>query len=189
MAPERRIERLALALVGEPPSPLHRRIAIRMSEIVPIPCGLRAEPLPVATVLLEGRDQVDADLLLASVESQADEPGEALCGLVGKDIGHVLFTYFFGRARRDGNAMVVSLARLAPGFYGQPDDEELLVRRATREILHEFGHVAGLHHCDVPGCIMHFAATVEGIDGRGDGFCRSCGESFHARLAATHRSA
>jgi archaemetzincin len=163
---------ILVGTIGAPPSPFTARLVRRLSRELPLPCGLRGE-LPVQTVMLEGRAQADADALLRGVEALA-EPPAVLVGLTETDIGHPIFTHFFGRARRDGFGIVVSLARLAPEFYGLPADETVLLRRATLEIVHEFGHCAGLLHCEDHGCIMRFAPTVEAIDNRGTWFCRSC---------------
>lgn len=187
MVRERAIERIVIGPIGSPPR--IREIAREMSRILPIPCSVLADPLPVSVAILEGRNQLDADRLLSEVERLADEPRIALCGVAGQDLGHPLFTHFFGRARRDGRAMVISLARLSPAFYGLPEDDTLMVRRACLEIIHELGHLAGLLHCDRYRCIMHFAPTVEAIDTRGDWFCPDCVDAFRASLPAAHRPA
>jgi archaemetzincin len=95
-------------------------------------------------------------------------------------MGSPIFTHFFGRSRRGGHALVVSLARLTPAFYGLPADRALTLRRATFEIVHELGHVAGLGHCADPRCLMHFAPTVDGIDNRGTTFCGDCAAALSA---------
>ncbi|MHC4940095.1 MAG: hypothetical protein ACYTHK_14090 [Planctomycetota bacterium] len=187
MEHEQPIERLTIGTIGPPPTPLVRAVVRHMSEVLPIPCGLHAEPLEVEPVRLAGRDQLDADRMLAQVETIATVTNEALCGLTPADIGHPLFTHFFGRARHHGRGMVVSLARLAPEFYGLPADDDIWVRRAGLEILHELGHLIGLLHCDDFGCIMHFAPTVEAIDTRGNWFCSDCIDQFRARLICYSR--
>ncbi len=137
---------------------------------------------PLATV--PERNQVDADRLLARLEKQARQRGSApLVGVIGRDIGLPLFTFVFGRARVGGGAALVSTARLRPEHYGLPADAALASRRAVGEILHELGHLAGRVHCDEPGCVMRFAASVEAADLRGDRFCRSCAQGLPPGLA------
>ena len=133
--------------------------------------------------MLEGRRQADADAMLARLESLATHEDEVLVGLVAVDIGHPIFTFFFGRARHEGRAALVSLARLTPTFYGLPEDRELTVSRAAWETLHELGHVAGLVHCDDYGCLMHFSRSVEAIDVRGKEFCENCRDQLAGELA------
>ncbi len=151
-----------------------RTLAARLSRRVGAPCRVaEAGAGPVA--LLPGRDQTDADALLAWLESQPVRDAVVL-GVTAQDLAIPIFTFVFGRARSGGQAAVVSLARLDPAFYGLPADEELLVRRGVRELLHELGHLARLPHCDHPECLMRFAGSVEKADLRGAEFCDSCAE-------------
>jgi archaemetzincin len=131
--------------------------------------------------MLAGREQADADRLLKEVEGLAAD-GEVIVALTHLDIGHPIFTHFFGRARHHGSGALVSTARLMPEFYGMPEDHETTRLRATLEIVHELGHVAGLPHCDDNGCLMHFAPTVEAIDNRGQEFCRACAAAVEHEL-------
>ena len=169
-----RIESLVVGGLGAPPRPLLRRIVRRLSRAVAVPCRLSGEPFVDRLPMLAGREQGDADALLALLEARPALPGEVLLGVTSLDIGHPIFTHFFGRARRHGSAAVVSLARLTPRFYGLAEESELLVARATLELIHELGHLAGLPHCEDHRCIMRFCATVEAIDTRGSSFCAAC---------------
>lgn len=166
---------LDFVTVGPFPAALAQDLVARTSRWLPVPCRLLRGPGPAAP-RLEGRDQTDADRLLAALEASAAEGpvGRFLMGLTAHDLGNPLFTFFFGRARLSGRAGLVSVARLTPTFYGLPDDPEVTARRAVIEILHEFGHVAGLTHCDDFGCLMHLTTDVEGLDGRGGTYCEGC---------------
>jgi archaemetzincin len=145
-----------------------------VSRRVSVPCRLESvlsfEDLP----LIEGRQQVDADAVLHILEARPRAAGRVVVGLTGLDIGTRIFRFVFGRARRSGDAAVVSLARLDPAFYGMPPDPRLTMHRLATEILHELGHVAGLGHCNDFSCRMHFVANVESLDLRGNGLCRRC---------------
>jgi archaemetzincin len=130
--------------------------------------------LPLAEIrTLPGREQADADDLLARLEARARD-GVTLVGVTAVDVAIPIFSFVFGRARQDGRACLVSLARLDPAFYGLSSDAALLLERAVVEILHELGHVAGLGHCHDYACLMHFAASVESIDARGSAVCALC---------------
>jgi archaemetzincin len=163
--------------------PLVEDIVVHVSRRLRVPCHLDPSPWANDPVRLSGREQVDADLLLAALGG-TPVPGTVQVGITGLDIGLPIFTFVFGRALRGGNAAVVSLARLAPEHYGFPSDPELTVRRAVVEIVHELGHVAGLGHCDDFGCIMHFAPNVESIDVRGLDFCPTCAALLPRDLTA-----
>jgi predicted Zn-dependent protease len=152
-------------------------VVAHVSRRLVVPCRLDSTPWKHAPVPLAGREQVDADRLLAELESSS-APGTVVVGLTGLDMGVSIFTFVFGRATRGGQAAVVSLARLTPEHYGLPPDPGVLVRRTVTEIVHELGHVAGLGHCQDFGCIMHFAPNVETIDLRGAGFCPECASSL-----------
>ena len=162
-----------LPLGAFPPGDAEDLIARVSREVAP-PCELLAPARGIEFHLLPGREQVDADALLEQVEQRAIKDDVALVALTAEDIGSALFTFFFGRARLFGRAALVSTARLQPEFYGLPADPELAARRAVREIVHELGHVAGVHHCRDYRCVMHFCTDVTGIDASSHAFCPRC---------------
>jgi archaemetzincin len=173
---------IAISPLGALPTPVLDGVLAELSRHAEIPCrkapplgGPEPDPVP-------GRDQADADRLLARLEAAAAED-VPLVGLTPRDLGLPLFTFVFGRARLGGRAAVVSLARLEPGRYGLPPDPRLVERRAVAEILHELGHVAGLRHCAEPRCLMRFAASVEAVDLRGLSFCPACAAALPRGLA------
>jgi len=178
-------------LLPLPPFPagLAAELAGRLSRQVGLPVrvlggdllGDGGAPAPVARV--PGREQADADALLARLEALPRVPGRLLLGATAEDIGNPVFTFFFGRARQHGHAALVSLARLAPEAQGLPPDREALLRRAACESLHELGHLCGLPHCADTACVMRFAPDVEHIDVRGAGFCAACAARLPAGLA------
>lgn len=161
--------------VGAFPPATAREMVVRVSRRVAVPCKVLATPFEGELPLLDGREQVNSDPLLETLEAQNGR-GNLLVGLLNLDIGSPLFTFFFGRARLHGHVAIVSLARLRPEFYGLPPDPELTAQRTEREVLHELGHLAGLRHCDAYDCLMYFASSVDTIDNRGSSFCRGCAE-------------
>lgn len=158
-------------LGGLPPARA-QAITAGLSREIAATCRLHA-PLAPAVPQVPGRDQLDADALLGSLEAAPAE-GVVRLGVTGHDVAIPVFTFVFGRARSGGGAAVVSLARLDPAFYGLPADEAALVHRAVRESLHELGHVASLAHCSGTECLMRFAGSVEKADLRGSRFCPEC---------------
>jgi predicted Zn-dependent protease len=160
-------------------------IVAAASRHIAVPCRLQPRPWENRPRRLEGREQVDADGLLAALEASAGS-GSVHIGLTVLDLGLALFTFVFGRATRNGRAAVVSLARLGPEQYGLAADRNLTVRRAVAEILHELGHVGGLGHCSDVACVMQFASSVERIDLRGLKFCPSCAAALPRQLLFPH---
>ncbi len=185
MPDEIRVRELRFVAIGTVPEPLLREIVSRVSRSVAVPCRVLPRGVDVRTVALSGRPQVDADRLLEEVEGRAGGDGAVLVALASHDMGNPIFTHFFGRSRLAGRAAVVSLARLTPAFYGLPDDAAVSARRATLEVLHELGHVAGLRHCDARECLMRLAHNVEAIDLRGPAFCDACAARLPRELRTT----
>ena len=177
------LDRVEVLEVAAPPRELVEAVTAALSRRLSVPCSIRAAPSGLEIPHIPGRNQVDADRLLAAVEALEKPPGYVLVALTGEDIGHPIFTHFFGRARHHGTAAVVSVARLDPAFYGLPDDPTLTVRRSVLEIVHEMGHLAGLEHCDDWSCIMRFASNVAAIDNRGRTFCADCGSGLPEAFA------
>jgi archaemetzincin len=145
-------------------------------------CRLLEPPAGLALEIIPGRDQIDADRLLAELERLAGEDGGPVVGIAGRDLAIPIFTFVFGRARLGGRAALVSLERLRPEFHGEPPDSSLTTRRLIAEILHELGHVAGLPHCPDASCLMYFASSVERIDLRGLAFCANCAPALPPAL-------
>lgn len=167
------IDALHLVSVGPLARVLVEELARRLSLHTSASWRVSSFSTDVTIPRLEDRDQVDADALLASLEARADENG-VVVGLTAHDLAIPIFTFVFGRARRNGRAAVVSLARLDPAYYGLPTDQERFAERAVAEVLHELGHVAGLPHCHDAACLMSFAGSVEKVDVRGSDFCTDC---------------
>jgi archaemetzincin len=167
------IERIDFVALDGFPAGLATDLAARTSRHVPLACRvLRTAVAPPPA--LEGRTQVDADGALRALEALPVPRDTVVMGLTAHDIGSPLFAYFFGRARLNGRAGLVSTARLSPAFYGLPDDPALTLRRAEIEVLHELGHLLGLAHCRDFACLMHVSTDVETLDSRGTAFCPEC---------------
>ncbi len=156
-------------------------IAARLSRHLHLPCRVLPACQP-SVPRVPGRAQLDANALLADLESRQAGERRLLVGVTAEDIAVPIFTFVFGLARQGGGACVVSLARTDPSFYGLPQDQELRDGRAVAEIRHELGHLAGLDHCRDRGCLMSFAGNVEKVDNRGSRFCTGCTQRLPAWL-------
>lgn len=167
------IQAVRLTTLGSVAPEVATTLVREISRRLTVPCTL-AEAGFVPRDKIDGRDQWDADRLLALVEERCADNRCIVVGVTEFDLAVPIFTFVFGRAKHGGRAAVVSLARLRPEFHGEPPDPAVFARRAVAEILHELGHVAGLGHCRDASCLMHFSPTVEAIDVRGGSFCRPC---------------
>jgi len=174
MEAEPDITGIDLLPVGSVPRTLAEGVARTVSRSVEVPCRVLPTDTELELPQLATRSQADADALLHLLEARARSDGSILVGLTMADIGSPVFTFFFGLARHEGHAALVSLARLTPAYYGLPENDAVTLERARREVLHEIGHVTGLHHCDDAACLMRFAGNVEALDVRGGLFCEDC---------------
>lgn len=179
---ERRIQGLDFLPVDADGRDLTGRVFERFDRRSMPECAFLPVPSRLEIPELPDRGQVDADGLLQQLEGMDRRGDTILVGVTTLDIASPLFTHFFGRARLGGHAVLVSLARLTPSFYGLPPDEPTTLHRAEREVLHELGHSGGLAHCRDYRCVMHFAANVEAIDLRGATYCPSCAADLPAGL-------
>jgi archaemetzincin len=174
-------EAIDLVATGELPSGTLEALAARLSAKLELPCHV-AHSREAALPPIPGRDQLDANALLATLEARASDR-RLLVGVAGEDIAIPVFTFVFGLARQGGRACVVSLARADPSFYGLPPDSDRRDERVVAEIRHELGHLATLEHCPDRTCLMSFAGSIERADARGTEFCGSCRERLPGWLA------
>jgi archaemetzincin len=186
MAPasEGEVREIHLLPIGALPRGTVDALAAGLSRRIAVPCRSRAARA-APPVLLRGREQVDADALLASLDTDLI-PGAVLVGVTALDMAIPIFTFVFGRATTPGWKAVVSLARLDPLFYGLGPSPATLLSRAEAEVLHELGHVAGLAHCRDAQCLMSFAGSVEKADARGTTFCAECARRVPSWLVSGH---
>ncbi len=114
---------------------------------------------------------------LISIASQLTEEinGKVLL-LTEFDIYIPALTFVFGEAQLKGKHAIVSVCRLHEEFYLGKTDEELLLKRAMKEVLHELGHNFGLLHCSSWDCVMHSSLGIEEVDIKGDRYCNNCKE-------------
>lgn len=95
-------------------------------------------------------------------------------GLFRVDLFNPILTYIFGQAALNGNIGVASMYRLRNEQYGMKKDDDLLLERFQKVIIHELGHMFGLVHCHVPPCVMRSSTYVEDIDQKSPHLCSKC---------------
>jgi len=108
------------------------------------------------------------------MESFQNDKSRKLILLTDVDLFIPIFTFVFGLAKLGGQTGIVSTHRLNNIFYGLPEDNDALVDRTVKEIIHELGHLLGLKHCDNYYCVMASSTVVDELDTKGETYCSSC---------------
>jgi archaemetzincin len=154
---------------------LINKISIKLKEIFK-DCTLSSNKLEIPKKAFNARRrQYKSDLLLSLLKEYAkDSPYEKVVGLTFQDIYTENLNFIFGHAYLGGPACIVSLRRLDPTFYDEDDNEDILIERAIKEIIHELGHCFGLNHCKNEKCVMTFSNIIFKIDSKTQDFCEKC---------------
>jgi archaemetzincin len=129
-----------------------------------------------------GRRQYDGNRLLHDLPQCTRSEYGKLVGLFKVDLFIPILTYIFGQAMLNDQAGIVSVYRLRNELYGLKQDEELLLERTVKEIIHELGHTYGLIHCHVPTCVMRSSTYVEDIDQKSSSLCARCRDLLEEAL-------
>lgn len=101
--------------------------------------------------------------------------GDKNVALTPVDIYYRQRDYVFGLAYLNGKGCVVSTHRLrmtADG--GVMGEDETILDRVRKEVVHEIGHTLGLQHCDNDMCVMSFSPTVREVDTKFERTCPKC---------------
>lgn len=130
------------------------------------------------------RRQYNGNKLLQTINSMATPGSLKTLGLFSVDIFIPIMTFIFGQALLNGHAGVASMFRLSNERYGIEPDDNLLLARFTKEVIHELGHTFGLIHCITPDCVMRSSTYVEDIDQKDQHLCHSCRRMLEAAIAA-----
>ena len=124
------------------------------------------------------RRQYNADLLLEILASRAPEGYLKYISLFRGDLFIPILTYIFGQAQLNGNYGIASLFRLRNELYGLKENNDLMLERFSKVVIHELGHTFGLIHCNHPVCIMRSSTYVEDLDQKELQFCIHCREKL-----------
>ena len=121
-----------------------------------------------------GRRQYNGDKLLREVDTLQVQGSAKVIGLFHVDLFIPILTYIFGQAQLGGCTAIASLYRLSNERYGMMADDELLLNRFIKEVIHELGHTFGLIHCHTASCVMRSSTYVEDIDLKNSHLCSKC---------------
>ena len=120
------------------------------------------------------RRQYNGNMLMKELDSWSSLNHVKNIGLFRVDLFNPILTYIFGQAALKGKIGVASLYRLRNEQYGMKKDEDVLLDRFRKVIIHELGHMFGLVHCHLPPCVMQSSTYVEDIDQKSQHLCTTC---------------
>ncbi len=143
---------------------------------------LREGHLDLSDFYHPARRQYDANKLLQQLEDHFCSDDCKTIGLFNVDLFIPIFTYIFGQAYLGGRSGIASIFRLSNERYGIAPDDNLLLERFSKEIIHELGHTFNLIHCHVPDCVMISGTYVEDIDQKTSHLCPSCKTKLQHKL-------
>lgn len=120
------------------------------------------------------RRQYNGTKLLKFVDASFSYANIKTVGLFNVDLFIPILTYIFGLAYLNGQTGIASHYRLNNERYGMISDDNLIINRYIKEIIHEIGHTLGLIHCHNPVCVMRSSTYVEDIDQKSKSLCLLC---------------
>lgn len=121
------------------------------------------------------RGQVDAKGLLSDLSDRPEvKEADITVGLTDKDVFYGDNNFVFGLAHSSKRRAIISTFRLKRDRVLRPVQKEVFVERVFKEVLHELGHIFGLHHCSNKSCAMSFSSTIKEVDDKLPRLCESC---------------
>ncbi|MCB8994259.1 MAG: archaemetzincin family Zn-dependent metalloprotease [Bacteroidales bacterium] len=142
------------------------------------PVKLLQRHIDLSTFYDPERKQYDGNALLMKIDSKFSSNSYKTVGLFRVDLYIPILTYIYGQAYLNGQTAIASLFRLKNERYGMEVDEQLLLERFKKEVIHELGHTFGLRHCYLPTCVMVSSTYVEDIDQKEASMCMKCRSTF-----------
>jgi archaemetzincin len=124
------------------------------------------------------RRQYNGNALLKQLNSMPFPESDKILGIFNVDLYVPILTYIFGQAFLGGQIGIASLYRLSNERYGMAPNEQLMLERLKKEVIHELGHTLGLIHCPEPQCVMRSSTYVEDIDQKSGHLCNNCRASL-----------
>ena len=150
------------------------KIAAGVTQEFHLPVGIQGSHIDLSDFYDPMRRQYDGNRLLKVLDSLSPAQNFKNVGLFRVDLFIPILTYIFGQAALNGRTGIASLYRLRNEHYGMKKDEDLLLDRFRKVIIHEIGHMFGLVHCYVPTCVMRSSTYVEDIDQKSQNLCIKC---------------
>ncbi|MDC0716355.1 archaemetzincin [Nannocystis bainbridge] len=152
----------------------------------------RLDPTTMAALKARGRDrgsfyQWHTRTILAGMKRRVPSDAYALIAVTTADLyPDSAWNFVFGYASFDERVGVYSFARFDPAFYGEPRGagvKATILRRSLGLLVHEVGHMFGLHHCIHFHCIMNGCNHLEESDAAPLHLCPLCRRKLQYSVA------
>lgn len=160
--------------IGAPDASLLEWLAYELHGKFAVPAQVIPGPVDPAFALHVERQQYHSSEILRAMQRYVAGDTWRLLGVTALDLYIPILTFVFGEAQLGGKSAIVSYRRLQQGFYGLPEDRDVLANRLLVESVHELGHTLRLTHCQDYQCAMAPSHAVEWIDIKDSGFCEDC---------------
>ena len=165
--------RIALVPVGPLPRPVVEQVAMRLSRAT----GASVRVLPAVAVPPEAvdasRGQAHAALLLNALYFRKRPEVEVLLGLTAADLYADGWQYLYGYSQPDGGVAIASVAR-PWGEMRAFAPWRASAAVAHKVLVHELGHLLGLHHCRQARCAMNTVDHAAELDTLAPRYCPRC---------------
>ena len=159
------------------------KVAENVKREFPLPVNIKEGRLDLSEFYDPVRRQYNGAQLLNNVDSLFSADPVKTLGLFNVDLFIPILTFIFGQAVLNGRTGIASLYRLSNERYGIASDDETILVRFKKEVIHELGHMFGLIHCHMPTCVMRSSTYVEDIDQKSASFCAGCHNELNSILS------
>jgi len=149
-------------------------IAESITRVYHFPVSVRESHIDLSEFYDPMRRQYNGNKLMKELDSWSTLNALKNMGLFRVDLFNPILTYIFGQAALNGNIGIASLYRLRNEQYGMKKNDDLLLERFQKVIIHELGHMFGLVHCHLPPCVMKSSTYVEDLDQKSMHLCAKC---------------
>lgn len=139
-----------------------------------MPVNIRESRIDLSEFYDPTRRQYNGNKLMKELDSWTSLDHLKNMALFRVDLFIPILTFIFGQAALNGNIGIASPYRLRNEQYGMKKDDDLLLDRFRKVVIHELGHMFGLVHCHFPPCVMRSSTYVEDIDQKSQHLCSKC---------------
>ncbi len=134
-------------------------------------CGTQYKKNPLPKLSYDiSKKQYNAELILENLGYYRTN-NDIILGILDVDVSSDPHIFLFGKADIQKKVAIISLYRLISKFDNEPYK---VIERATKEAVHEIGHIFNLDHCQNKQCVMVSSETVLNIDRKSMLFCPNC---------------